>query len=82
MERNGVNGVDFNNVGRKHQIIEIALSICALGLHPTFWEAFYWRKSWAQGADLPKGVGRKNSLWYWPQVVKKLSYVVTEIPLR
>ena len=26
------------------QIIEIALSICALRLRPTFWEAFYWRK--------------------------------------
>ena len=29
-------GVDFIKVGRKAQIIEIALSICALRLRPTF----------------------------------------------
>ena len=42
-------GVDFIKVGRKAWIIEKALSICALCLRPTFWKAFYWHKSSAQG---------------------------------
>ena len=33
-------GDDFIKVGRKAGIIEIALSICALRLHPTFWEIY------------------------------------------
>ena len=42
-------GVNFIKVGCTAQIIEIALSICALCLCTTFGGAFYWRKSWAQG---------------------------------
>ena len=57
-------GVNFIKVGRKVQIIEIALSICALRLRPTFWEAFYWRKSWVQGRRAQK------SSWNQPQVCK------------
>ena len=47
--RHQPSGVDFKKFGRTVQIIEIALSICALHLRPTFREAFYWRKSLAQG---------------------------------
>ena len=47
-------GVDFLKVGRKAQIIKIALSICALPQHPTFWEAFYWPKGWARGRRAQK----------------------------
>ena len=46
--------VHFTKVGRKVQIIEIALSICALRLHPTFWEVFYWHKIWARGRRAQK----------------------------
>ena len=48
----GRTGVDFIKVGRKVQIIEVALFICAL--HLTFWEAFLCRKSWAQGRRAQK----------------------------
>ena len=47
-------GNDFIKNGRKPQIIEIALSICPLCLCPTFWEAFYWPKIWAQGLRAQK----------------------------
>ena len=56
-------GVDFIKDKSWAQIIEIALSICTLRLRPTFWEAFYWRKSSAQGHRAQK------SLWNWPQLV-------------
>ena len=35
-------------------------------LAPNFWEAFYWRKCWAQGAK-DQGRAQKN-LWNWPQI--------------
>ena len=41
-------------MGGKARIVEIARSICALRLRPTFWEAFYWRKSSAQGWRVQK----------------------------
>ena len=50
----GQAGVYFIKVGRKAQIIEIALSICTLRLPPTFWEAFYWLKIWARGPMVQK----------------------------
>ena len=50
----GKSGVDFIKVGPMAQIIEIALSICALRLRPTFWDAFHWRESWAQGRRAQK----------------------------
>ena len=46
--------VDFIKFGRKAQIIEIALSIWTLHLRPTFWEGFYWHKSWAWGLRAQK----------------------------
>ena len=53
-------GVDFIKFGRTAQIIAIALSICTLGLHPTFEKLFTCVKVRC------KGVGRKKHLWNQP----------------
>ena len=52
--------VDFIKVGRRVQIIEIALSICTLCLRPTFEKLFTVVKFQR------KGIRRKKSLWNWP----------------
>ena len=55
-------GFDFIKVGPKVQIVEIALSIWALHLRPTFGKLLTDTKVWC------KDVGCKKSLWNWPHV--------------
>ena len=43
--------------------MEIALSICTLRLHPTNWEAFYRRKSWAQGRRAQKSLRNRPQIF-------------------
>ena len=66
-------GVDFIKVGRKAWIIDIALSICALRLCPTFWKAFYWCIRSAQGRRA------QNSLWNRPQVAQMFQKMLFNI---
>ena len=55
--------VNFIKVGHKARIIEIALSICALRLCPTFWEAFYWCKSLAPGRRVQNEFMKSTQGW-------------------